>query len=208
METGTQSNPSNSSATRNGAPPRKARMRGGEMRERFIEAALDLIRNEGIAVSTRSICDAVGVKAPTLYHHFGDMRSLLNVIVERAFENYRDRLSHGSDATDPFQKVRNAWDSFISFSIDEPALFSILELQNSSADLPAAILTAHEEIVATYREIGKLRPLRYPPDVAAQMHTAGCLGTASVLAAQKRGLADIPQLGAIMREAVLSSILL
>jgi len=41
------------------------------MRERILEAVMRLIRTEGPAGATaRQVCDAAGIKAPTLHYYF------------------------------------------------------------------------------------------------------------------------------------------
>jgi hypothetical protein len=56
------------------------------IKKRFIDETTRLMRKHGLdGVSTRAICDAVGVTAPSLYHHFGDFQSLQETVVANAF---------------------------------------------------------------------------------------------------------------------------
>jgi len=188
-------------------PPR--RRKNDDTRQRFIEATTRLVRENGLeAVSTRAICDAVGVKAPTLYHHFGDLAGLHAAVIEQAFQRYFAFWKDRSTVDDPFQRVRDGWDSYISFSIAEPELFSIVAQQNFAHDLPQEITRAHAELVADLEAIARIRPLRYEPELASQIFTAGCIGVASTLAAQRHGIPAAPNLSAIAREAMLNCLLL
>ena len=51
------------------------------VRTRILETAAGLLAQSADAdVSTRAVCDAAGVTAPTLYHHFGDKDGLLAAV--------------------------------------------------------------------------------------------------------------------------------
>lgn len=51
-------------------------------RERLLEVARERFANVGYeAVGVAAICDAAGVTKPTLYHHFGSKRGLLEAVV-------------------------------------------------------------------------------------------------------------------------------
>ena len=55
-------------------------------------------------MTTRAVCDAANVKAPTLYHHFGDKNGLLDAVVAKGLleafltrmqaSPVRDRITH------------------------------------------------------------------------------------------------------------------
>ena len=50
--------------------------------DEILSASVDLLENDGAeALTTRAVCEVVGVTAPTLYHHFGDKNGLLRAIV-------------------------------------------------------------------------------------------------------------------------------
>src|SRR5207249_3342772 len=53
------------------------------VRTRILEAASELLaRSADADISTRAVCEAAGVTAPTLYHHFGDKEGLLAAVVD------------------------------------------------------------------------------------------------------------------------------
>ncbi len=159
-------------------------------------------------VSTRLICDAVGVKAPTLYYHFADYSGLLTAVVEHAFERYFERWNGRAIVHDPYQQIRDGWDTYIAFSQDEPALYTVVAHQNLNGELPQAFMFEHDKLIEMLRAIGATQPLRYQPEIGAQILTAACIGVASMLAAQQHGLPLAPELSAAAREAVLSSLIL
>lgn len=58
-------------------------------KQRILDATAELFAESADGdVSTRAICDRAEVKAPTLYHHFGDKEGLLDAVVAHGFEEY------------------------------------------------------------------------------------------------------------------------
>src|SRR5690348_1857683 len=63
--------------------------RTGNVQVRIIEAAAALLaKSVDGGVSTREICDAAGVTAPTLYHYFRDKESLLRAVVDFGWSDF------------------------------------------------------------------------------------------------------------------------
>jgi TetR/AcrR family tetracycline transcriptional repressor len=55
--------------------------------ETIVVEALRLLNEEGLeGVSLRRLADRLGIKAPSLYHHFADKSALLAAVVERIFD--------------------------------------------------------------------------------------------------------------------------
>jgi AcrR family transcriptional regulator len=60
-----------------------------DTRSTLLDVALELFVRHGYeAVSVQSICDAAHVTKPTLYHHFGSKRGLLEALVADRFDSY------------------------------------------------------------------------------------------------------------------------
>jgi AcrR family transcriptional regulator len=71
------------------AAPRRHRVRAlapDERREALIAATVPLLREHGVAVSTRQIADAAGVAEGTIFGVFPDKASLIRAAVIRAFD--------------------------------------------------------------------------------------------------------------------------
>jgi AcrR family transcriptional regulator len=178
------------------------------MRLRFINATTSLLRESGSAGgSIRAICDAVGVTPPTLYHYFGDLETLRNSVLDTVVTKYFAAKNALPEVRDPFTRLRDAWDTFIAFSIDEPHIYTLLVQQHFSGHLPQSIIESHFALTNDLREIAAIHPLRYSPDLSSQMFTAALLGTVAMLAAQNAGVPRIAHLGAVMREETFRAIL-
>jgi AcrR family transcriptional regulator len=189
-------------------PSNKSRPRDGSMRARFVSATTALLRESGPAgASIRAICDMVGVKPPTLYHYFGDLETLRNSVLDTVVTEYFKAKNARPGSRDPFTRLRNAWDNFVAFSIDEPYIYTLLVQQHFSGHLPQSIIDAHSDLTNDLREIAQIQPLRHLPEMSSQMFTAALLGTVAMLAAQNAGLPKVDHLGAVMREETFRAIL-
>src|ERR1700752_901328 len=99
------------------------------VRTRILKAASELLaRPTDADISTRAVCKAAGVTAPTLYHHFGDKEGLLAAVVDfgwAAFlESKRSTAAvvheHVSD------DIRAGWDNPLAFARENPNLYKLM----------------------------------------------------------------------------------
>ncbi|MEO3868463.1 TetR/AcrR family transcriptional regulator [Nonomuraea sp. B12E4] len=93
------------------------------IREQILAAAADLLVGGGCeAVSTRAVCTAADIQAPTLYRPFGDKEGLLDALASYGFQDYladkQALLGHGKDL---IADLRRAWDLHIDFGLSKPA---------------------------------------------------------------------------------------
>jgi AcrR family transcriptional regulator len=101
----------------------------GDTRARLLAAAFEIATREGVdAVSTRAVCTAAGVQAPSLYHHFGDRAGLLRAVVDAAFEKYFQAkdVAIATDDADPRARVAAGWDAHIAFAHAYPGLYPVM----------------------------------------------------------------------------------
>jgi AcrR family transcriptional regulator len=73
----------------NPAPPKRRRVRAlppEDRRAALIAVTIPLLREHGLAVSTRQIAEAAGVAEGTIFNVFPDKRSLLSAAVRAAFD--------------------------------------------------------------------------------------------------------------------------
>lgn len=101
------------------------RRTNNDTRGRLITAAADLISaSPGEDIPIRSICDAVGVQMPTLYHFFGSKQGLIDAVIEHGFDLYiAEKESHESSG-DVIQDIREGWDAHVSFGIRNPGFYT------------------------------------------------------------------------------------
>jgi AcrR family transcriptional regulator len=99
------------------------------VRSRIIESAAGLLaQSADVDVSTRAICDAAGVTAPTLYHHFGDKDGLLAAVVDFGWAAFLETklavaaVVHDHVADD----IRAGWDNHLEFARENPSFYKLM----------------------------------------------------------------------------------
>ena len=98
-----------------------------DTRTRLLEAAADLIAAApGEDFSLRAVCDAAGVKMPTLYHFFGNKQGLIEAVVERGFDMYLSAKSSTESSGDPIQDLRLGWDAHVAFGLVNPGFYTLM----------------------------------------------------------------------------------
>lgn len=98
-----------------------------DTRTRLLNAAADLIAAApGEDFSLRAVCDAVGVKMPTLYHFFGNKQGLIEAVIERGFDMYLSAKSSSELSGDPIQDLRMGWDAHVAFGLENPGFYTLM----------------------------------------------------------------------------------
>src|ERR1700722_850972 len=99
------------------------------VRTRILETAAGLLaQSADVDISTRAICDAAGVTAPTLYHHFGDKDGLLAAVVDFGWAAFLETklavaaVVHDHVADD----VRAGWDNHLEFARENPSFYKLM----------------------------------------------------------------------------------
>jgi len=95
--------------------------------EHILNAAIRILEKGGVeALTTRAVCQAAGVTAPTLYHHFGDKDGLLRVIVARGVAEFMALKRANQQTRDPLADLRKGWNGWIAFAAERPNLFQLM----------------------------------------------------------------------------------
>jgi AcrR family transcriptional regulator len=95
-------------------------------RRAILDAAEHLIATVGEdGLSIREVCARAGVTAPTIYHHFGDKRGLVERVVDARFAEF-DRSFTGRAPTDPVEAVRWGFDRYVEYGRRHPAHYRLL----------------------------------------------------------------------------------
>lgn len=159
-----------------------------DTRSRILEAAAKLILEGGVAaLTTRAVATAASVQAPTLYRLFGDKRGLLDAVAERGLAAFVAGKAAAEPHADPVRTLREAWDDYVAFGVDNPAVFAIMsDLGRTGPPSPATLagMGVLRERVARIARAGRLR---VPQERAvALIHAAGTGTVATLLATPER----------------------
>ena len=93
----------------------------------LLRAAESLLEAGGPeAVTTRAVCDAAKVGAPTLYHHYGDKNGLLDALVAKGVKAFLKRKQAVADTADASADLVAGWQDFIAFALERPQLFRLM----------------------------------------------------------------------------------
>ena len=97
------------------------------VRIRILEAASELLACSADAdISTRAVCEAAGVTAPTLYHHFGSKQGLIDTVTSHGFSQYVSPAGSPEASPDPIQDLRDGWDRHVLFGLEHPTFYALL----------------------------------------------------------------------------------
>lgn len=114
-------------------------------KEKILASAVALLEQEGVdGLTTRSVCLAAGVTAPTLYHHFGDKNGLVRAIVTEGVAEFMAMKQAMRVTKDPLADLRRGWDGWIEFGLERPTLFRLL-IEAARAD-PALAQASYEHM--------------------------------------------------------------
>jgi len=175
-------------------------------RDRLLLAATQLLDEAaGGPVSTREITERAGVRAPTLYHHFGSKQALLDAVVSHGFKEFLRSRRAGSDGNDSLEDVRAGWDSHVAFGLEFPGAYAHI-YGNVKPGVPCGVtedVRAHL-LEALQRAAIQGRLLVSPAEAATRI-LAACSGVTLTLIQQPPAERDLG-LSERMRESVLASI--
>ena len=98
-----------------------------DTRRLLLDAAAAVLAERGLdGASTREIYERAGVKAPTLYHHFGDKRGLMDAVLTDAFDRYLAEKRRLRLTGDPFADLRRGWDAHVAFARANPVIYQLM----------------------------------------------------------------------------------
>jgi AcrR family transcriptional regulator len=177
------------------------------VKTRILEAASELLaRSADVDISTRATCEAAGVTAPTLYHHFGDKEGLLAAVVDFGWATFLESkrrtaaVVHGHIADD----IRAGWDNHVEFARENPNFYKLMwspALSANSAAFREAFQMLYDRL-----ELGASRgQLCVSVETAARMVMSATTGAALSLISQSDLYGD-PTFVTQLREAVIAAV--
>lgn len=171
-----------------------------DTRDRIVRAAAKLIAEaDGEPVSTRAVCAAAGVGAPTLYHYFGDKRGLFDAVAAHGFERYLRSKRAQPSTGDPVDDLRQGWDLHVEFGRTHPAFYTLMY---GSSRTPPVAEEADQILTGLVEAVARAGRLRVPVGTAVRMiHAAGVGVTLALISGEDDG-----ELSVRTREAVLTAI--
>lgn len=176
-----------------------------DIRARMLKAAeAQLAASPHGDISTREVCEAVGVGSPVLYRLFGDKSGLLTAVIDHAFERYLSAKRAESPSADPVDDLYTAWDNHVTFAVENPTVYRLVYAP-SLAEVPTAAEETRQLLYDRLIRCAEAGKLKASPDEAAQAIMAACIGVALNVLSQPDIYSD-PGLSARVRDAVLREV--
>jgi len=98
-----------------------------ELRERVLQAAVDMLTTEGVAgVTTRRVAEEAGTSTPAVYELFGDKAGLVREMFFEGFRMLYRRLDELSSSGDPRADMIAVMPVLRGFGQDNPALARLM----------------------------------------------------------------------------------
>jgi len=117
----------------------------GDLRSALIEAAVDMINQQGVErITMRGLSAWVGVSRTAAYRHFNDKVDLLTATAIEGFKQFSSalRTARVDDSVDGLIRFRNMGQAYIQFAVTKPAyyrlMFGDVVMQDSDALLIAS----------------------------------------------------------------------
>jgi AcrR family transcriptional regulator len=158
-------------------------------RHDIIEAAMEIIRHEGVAkLTTRSLSRAVGIAQPTLFLHFGNKSHILVALVDTIQERLQQEMAGlGLAQMTPLERLKAVIRAHLNFIQKQPGIPRLLfseALQSGDPvfrdrmnELVLFFLNFVAGLISAAQEQGEIRP-----DIVPQQN-------ACILIAAVQGLA-------------------
>lgn len=103
----------------------------------FIDAACKIIKEQGLKeLTVRKVADEAGYHYSTIYNYFKDINDLTVQVTlhffNECYEFIRDYVKVYSDVFDQYLK---SWEGFLIYSMDNPAVFRCMFIENFGDDI-------------------------------------------------------------------------
>ena len=178
-----------------------------DTRRALLDAAAAVLAERGIhGASTREIYTRAGVRAPTLYHHFGDKRGLLDAVVAETFERYLAGKRSLRPSGDPVVDLRRGWDAHVAFAGANPAVY---QLMFPSGSVPsAAALESLRLLGAGFEQLASAGALRegVTPQLATRSLSAALHGVTAAICREPTNRGNA-RLSVTVRDAIIGALL-
>jgi AcrR family transcriptional regulator len=173
--------------------------------DQILTAAARLLENGGVtAVTTRAVCEAAGVTAPTLYHHFGDKEGLLRAVVAQGIAEFMTKKRANRQTADALADLKRGWDGWIAFALERPKLFRLM-IESTRSD-PNTNQEAFALMRATVERLGNEGRLTTDVDTAARTVWAAASGVLMMFM-QGTPPADIRPSSELLFDALMTKLL-
>lgn len=176
------------------------------MKEKILRATAKVIVEAGIeSASTRAICEAAGVTAPTLYHYFKSKAALIDAVAQFTFESHRETKKM-KRSNDSLSNLRMYWDEYMHFCVSEPELHNTMIVSIAQGQSGGSAFGCFKDLHSEFKDLEARGMLEHPSLQCAQMFLGAAQGISLVvICIADRG--NLPPLSTPTREAMLNGLI-
>jgi AcrR family transcriptional regulator len=141
----------------------------------ILDAAAALLESQGPAgLTARAVCDAAGVKAPTLYHYFGGMEGLEQALIKRGVEEFMQKKRLPPASADPLEQLKSGWEIAVEFALERPGLWRLHA--EHAMESPDVFEEGYKLMHARVQRLVDLGIFQEPVDISSRAIWAACQG--------------------------------
>lgn len=138
------------------------------MKERLLAAASEILSTEGpAALTTRRVCEAVGVTMPTLYHHFPNRDALVQAVYDHALGEFMAKKRSLKLSDDPLDDLRRSCELVLDFVAKNKNV--AIAVVSRSLEEPAMLEPSYQLLRDRVRRAAEAGRLHVPEDTATAM---------------------------------------
>ena len=106
---------------------RRTRTKSADMEAAILDAAVDLLENEGPdALSVRRIAAAAGVAPMGVYNHFDSKAGIVEALFIQGFERLAEALDTISEIQDPAEALREGGRRYRALALAHPMVYQVM----------------------------------------------------------------------------------
>ena len=178
-----------------------------EVKIALLEATMRLLSSEGKeGATTRAICAEVGVTAPTMYHHYGDLASLHSAAINETYRQVGDAYREGTKSMGPLHGLRQGWARFHNFAHKEPLMCRLVIDQIAAGQPPSLVATTLENVTADLKKLEQDGLLKYSAEDTVRLLWMLTLGGICFTTSERQNDDGYPRLQDLMIEITLDGI--
>lgn len=192
---------------RNPASSKPAAESDGQIKRDLLKAAMRLLSTLGREGATsRAICAEVGVSAPTMYHHYGDLAGLHKAAIDETYLQVAEAYKRSAREKGPIQGLRDGWATFNHFAREQPRICRLVIQQILEGEPPSSIASTLSAVAEDLAIVHAEGALSVSPDFAVQLLWMATLGSVCFTASEGSDQQPYPALQEAMIEVVLNSL--
>lgn len=163
------------------------------MREKILVETAKIMAQEGLdRVTTRSVCDRVGIKAPTLYYYFKDKNELIESVTKMAYDRYSQKHLKFSGNKSPARELIAIWNVYFDFVEQETEFYLAIVRAHADGRIPQAGQELFQSTIQVFEKAYKIKKLPFAPKMAAQIYYSMACGAALLYLSQKKNKKMLP----------------